>query len=301
MPAIIKPESSSHWYTRDGLPCYEVPCKSKPGEMRATSLADARKLDLLPSVTSILSIKAKPGLEAWKTEQVLLASQTLTRLPDETDATWIKRVIDDAYEYSRQARSLGSALHSAVDLWVTSKGQTKCDTLDGFDVAAMLNAYIIWHKSNVGRVVASERAFAGTYYGGRVDLEYRPISNPQSYVVTDFKTKATKPKQKLTPYSEWGMQLAAYAYGLQEFSSNPIPIGCLQLQNIVLSTTEPGRIEVIDWTDERAELYQDFQACKRLWCREKKYWPAKRKEISHDSGSEKTKRQAAQKPVAEVA
>ena len=38
---------SQHWYDRDGKAVFEVP-KAKGGGMRATTIADARKLGLYP-------------------------------------------------------------------------------------------------------------------------------------------------------------------------------------------------------------------------------------------------------------
>jgi hypothetical protein len=66
---------SLHWYDRHGRPCYEV--MSKPGVMRPTTLRDARKLNLVPSVTNIIRCAAAPGLEIWKQQQVMMAALTL--------------------------------------------------------------------------------------------------------------------------------------------------------------------------------------------------------------------------------
>jgi len=51
---------SMHWYDRDGKAVFEVP-KAKGDGMRATTIADARKLNLYPSVTTVLSVIAKPA------------------------------------------------------------------------------------------------------------------------------------------------------------------------------------------------------------------------------------------------
>ena len=42
---------TSHWYTKEGTACYEVPYADPSKGMRSTTLADARKLKLLPSVS----------------------------------------------------------------------------------------------------------------------------------------------------------------------------------------------------------------------------------------------------------
>ena len=73
---MIRAAESTHWYAKDGTPVYEVPRASGEG-MRNTTLRDARKMSLVPSVTTIINIAAKPGLEAWKLNQLLLAALTL--------------------------------------------------------------------------------------------------------------------------------------------------------------------------------------------------------------------------------
>ena len=85
MSALVKAEQSSHWYTQDGKPFYEIENKSAPGTMRRVTLRDARKLNLVPSVTTITGVISKPQLEAWKIEQAILASLTLPRTPKESD------------------------------------------------------------------------------------------------------------------------------------------------------------------------------------------------------------------------
>ena len=60
---------SNHWYTRDGEPMYTV--EAAKGGQRATTLRDARKLSLVPSVTTILNVAAKPALNQWLQRQVL--------------------------------------------------------------------------------------------------------------------------------------------------------------------------------------------------------------------------------------
>ena len=73
-----RPSESNHWYAKDGTPMYTVPAKS--GEPRATTLRDAKKMGLLPSVTTIMKSAASPGLEAWKLNQMMLAALTLPRV-----------------------------------------------------------------------------------------------------------------------------------------------------------------------------------------------------------------------------
>ena len=85
---------SMHWYGRDGSPQYQL--IGANGKERPPTLRDARKLGLVPSVTSIIRCAAAPGLERWKQEQVLMAALTLPRNPDEPEAIWLRRVMQDS-------------------------------------------------------------------------------------------------------------------------------------------------------------------------------------------------------------
>jgi hypothetical protein len=58
---------STHWYDKNGKPQYTV--IGKNGKERNTSLVDARKENLVPSVTTIIGMAAKPQLENWKIDQ----------------------------------------------------------------------------------------------------------------------------------------------------------------------------------------------------------------------------------------
>jgi len=249
---IIKPDRSGHWYTADGSPAYEVPYKDASKGMRNTTLADARKLKLLPSVTTILGVIAKEGLTAWKLEQMLLAALTITRLPDEPEDSWVKRIADDGKDTASRAANLGTRTHKAVDNWITDKEITDDEEL--FDA---LLAYIDWHKANISEVLYTEMPFGcDAGYGGKVDLVAR-LKNSW-HAVIDLKTKSTQKGKPIEPYIEWGMQLAAYRKGLT------LPDKC-KLLNVVISTTEPQRLEVFDWTDKMDVLYHGFYQAFGLW------------------------------------
>ena len=64
---LIQREAPSHWYLRDGRPFHEIAKQDGSGN-RPVTLADARKVFALPSVTNVLGVLAKPGLDAWKIE-----------------------------------------------------------------------------------------------------------------------------------------------------------------------------------------------------------------------------------------
>ena len=49
---------SGHWYTKDGEPMYTI--VGANGVERNTTLRDARSLGLVPSVTTVIGLVAKP-------------------------------------------------------------------------------------------------------------------------------------------------------------------------------------------------------------------------------------------------
>ena len=64
LSAKKKSSESGHWYTQEGEPMYTI--VGANGKERNTTLRDAKKDNLVPSVTTVLSLVAKPGLENWK-------------------------------------------------------------------------------------------------------------------------------------------------------------------------------------------------------------------------------------------
>ena len=88
---------------------------------RSTSLRDARKLGLFPSVTNVLSVLAKPGLEAWKQEQAIMAALTLPRNEDEPLDAFARRVVADMTGEVKSAADLGSSIHAAIEAYAQGR------------------------------------------------------------------------------------------------------------------------------------------------------------------------------------
>ena len=281
MKPLVSIESSSHWYTRDGKPCHQVPYAGKrgeAGEMRNTTLGDARKLGLLPSVTSILSIVEKKGLTRWKMEQVILAALTLPRLEDEGVDSFAHRVIEDAMAESCKAMDFGSRLHDAIEA-IVSKRPCKAAR----DVVPFASKFAAWYSEHKGELAGC---------------------------VLDWKTQNVQPDKPFVFYPEWVWQLAAYGLAVDigdvpafAVTSNPVltelPFGCrrgfggridfihndwglpnARLISVAISSREPGRIEMKVWTAEEAAWgLKVFTSLLNTWIAIKKYDP--RKEIGN--------------------
>tara|TARA_B110000881_G_scaffold216672_1_gene232698 strand:+ start:581 stop:1651 length:1071 start_codon:yes stop_codon:yes gene_type:complete len=114
---IVKPDSASHWYIADDKSVksfHHVPYagkRGKAGEVRSTSLRDARKVGAYPSVTNILQILQKDFLTAYKINQAILACVTLPKIDGETADDFGKRALKDSKEHAASAARLGSACH----------------------------------------------------------------------------------------------------------------------------------------------------------------------------------------------
>jgi len=69
-------EEGCHFYHPSGEPCYQIEYadKRRKGEYRGTTLRDAKKIGLYPSVTTIVIVEAKPQLMNWMKGEYAKAS-----------------------------------------------------------------------------------------------------------------------------------------------------------------------------------------------------------------------------------
>lgn len=190
---------SGHWYALDGTPCYTI--VGKNGVERNTTLRDARKLNLCPSVTGIIRCAAAPALERWKRNQVLLAALTLPRQGSEPEIDWLRRVEQDWQEQGRKAADKGTQIHAGIE----KHYRREPPDLDVWD---HVKAAVVELNDRCGNIAwASERSFAHPMgYGGKTDLHH-------STWVIDTKSKDGD-LSDVDIYDEHCMQAAAYRRGL---------------------------------------------------------------------------------------
>ena len=246
MSLIVKQHSSesTHYYTRDGDPMYTVPSK-KDGSQRPTTLRDARERNLVPSVTTILNIAAKPGLNVWLQEQAILAALTLPRYENEPESVWLKRVVQDSKSQAREAADLGTEIHTAV------QGFYEGRKASAFPIHVQTCTRVIEGRYGARNWVA-ERAFAHEMgFGGKVDLHCEGI-------VIDIKTKDFSDPSKVVPYDEHLMQLAAYRVGLGMPEA--------RCANVFISRTNPDLAVVTEWAEEDLQRgWKMFTALLAFW------------------------------------
>lgn len=102
-----------HWYLPDGSAFYT--CKGANGAERAVTLRDARKVNAVPGVTTIIRCAAAPALERWKLGKLALAMATLPRLPGEAEDAFIVRAMEDARKEAKDAADRGTVIHGVIE------------------------------------------------------------------------------------------------------------------------------------------------------------------------------------------
>ncbi len=235
-----------HYYDQQGAPVYEVP-RAKGDGMRPTTLADARKLNLVPSVTTILACAAKPGLEAWKARQILEAALTLPKLPDETLDDYATRIIEDSKAQGRKAAERGTDLHAAIETFISDKPVSEQWIPHVVKVKDTLMQYGIDVRQG-----KPEHSFASPLgYGGKIDWH-------NDEIVIDFKTKANlSAKQLAWPENCW--QLSAYWVGLKD----PYKFG--RLVNVFIGVDD-CEVRIHEWPQEDlAKAWNCFYHLHQFW------------------------------------
>lgn len=245
-PTTGTASEGGHWYSADGAPAYEV--VGANGKLRAVTLRDARNKNLFPSVTTVLSILAKPSLVAWQKENVALSCITLPRLAGEDETQFAARAIKDAAEQARAARRLGTTIHEQIER--SFAGATDPQWLPFvMPVREALSAAF------GERDWQPERSFAHPAgFGGKVDLFARDGDRP---LVIDFKTKDLAAGDKwnsVTAFDEHATQLAAYALGLGLNADGAEPL----LVNVFVSAREPGLVKIHRHADGTFARERDF-------------------------------------------
>ena len=249
----MRPAESQHWYYTDGSPIYTV--VGSNGVERNTTLRDARKLSLVPSVTSIIRCAASPGLEHWKQEQVLLAALTLPRRPHETEKSWLARVWHDSREQASKAAERGTQIHAAV------QGHFEGEQLQDEYAPYVQCAVEELEAHFPGARWVAEKAFAHPLgYGGKIDLHC-------DVAVVDIKTKEFAGDEVPGVYEEHAMQLAAYRRGLG--------LEHARCGNLFVSVSNPGVAHLhLHDEDELRRGMEMFDALLSYWRARSKYDPS---------------------------
>lgn len=257
----------SHFYDINGNAVFEVPNASKGG-MRPTTIKDARKLALFPSVTTILDVLSKGDLNDWRDRQITEAAFLTQPKAMELPEAYHDRIMEAAFKKVDDAADLGTRVHKAIEQHF--QGQIYDSTLkpyvDGVDR---------WIEKNQVKLVEQELRLCNTEHGfaGTTDAA---IESKDGKGILDFKTRKTKPGKEVKPYDTQIMQIAAY--GFTKFGNHSHFNGV----NVYVSTTEVingvARVEASWYTpDDCAKAWGAFLCAAALWRYLKDYDPRRLK------------------------
>lgn len=218
----------AHWYDSSGKLVEKV-------NGRKTTIREARKYNLRPSVTAIIDQLDKPGLNVWKLNQLFQAVSPYigADLGVVTAEEVRQEIFMEAAQEQRTAAQLGTYIHSQFEDYVQGK-EVKEDRL--------CEDILVYIQKHFGKIKQAEVTFSNAWYGGCIDIvgetpEGRPF-------IVDLKTtkfKDTKTAKALSK-KEHGMQLAAYAEGIHKGH-----LGVL-LGNVFVDTSEGSFGELRHYT-----------------------------------------------------
>jgi len=243
---------SSHWYSfTDGqwLPLYTP---EKNYTLREARKDQAAGKVVVPSVTTIFKVLAKPSLDKWKSEQVAMACWLMAPNHHNYDpAGWVDEALATANNASKGAMDLGTRIHQAIE-----------DCIAGRDYPADLAIYVcpvMAKRAELGiRWSEVEQCVGSAKYGyaGRCD-----DNSDDTFTVRDIKSRKSKGK-KVPVYETDPIQLAAYGYA--KWGNEFFTKGRGEIWGI--STSEPGLLTVHTYTGpELVKAFSVFLALLQTW------------------------------------
>jgi len=255
---------SEHWYTRDGKPSHTRTTNS--GTTRATTLRDARLERLLPSVSSVLNEAAAPELDRWKTNKIIDAcygsGDPLAVAPTLSEyATIIREKADQEIE---GAQIFGTVFHKAMEGEVPIGMELLVEATHKQLDSLKENGLII-HEQEVA-VVNTWMGYAGT-----TDCAF---SEGKILGILDFKTCKSEKGEPIPFRRSHCSQIAAYLMAKYHPGAEKWCDGEAAGINIYVSKTEPGRVDVVRYTEgQLRESWDWFCACLTLWRLRRGYDP----------------------------
>src|SRR5690242_6649652 len=253
----------SHYYelTNAGvIPRHFVDVASRPGELRPTTIRDAKKFGWTPSVTTILNLLDKPALTDWKIQEHLKVAFQDQLSGHELDTWWIdlevycREIKGKTQDALNKAPKDGTDFHDELEQWFsgtyTGDRRTLCESVG-----------MLLEDSCGVQSWTPEKSFVDKMgFAGKVDLH-------SAEWVLDWKTKNTadKWKPKKMAYQEMCRQLAAYRVGLGLHNAR-----CAN----VFICLDTGELEFYEWDPETLDrAWATFTDLLRIWLREAQYTP----------------------------
>ncbi len=242
---------SQHWYNKKAEACHTQITKTgkNKGKERNTTLADARRKHLFPSVSAYLAEWAI-DLVRYNVMHHLEAAYAQPPIGSERFEDWARHIGKTASEVMGRPRKRGSILHGEVEDHFTSETGVIGPNYEY--VRKCIDAI----ESHTSPVAHAEKVLvcAEHGYGGTADIIY------ESGAIDDIKTKDTAGGKEPSVYLTYPMQMASYFYahnGHTDF---------LPCRTLFVSRDEPDFLKIKEWTPkELGEAWEAFQLCLGLY------------------------------------
>ncbi len=215
--------------------------------MRDTTIRDARKLGLYPSVTTILQMLSKFGLSDWLIKTTLEVVYNNQFLLNNTIDMFVTKTNGMAKKVMEIAPDEGTRMHKILeDVFNGDKDRAILFDND----RAMVEAVDAWIAKMQFKVLHTETKLVPDKcgYGGTIDLICE--DNRGGLVFVDFKTVETKKKKVFKPYKDHLLQLCAYRKGFS-------PEHRARQFNLYISRDEMGKIIPYEHTIEEMAMYDE--------------------------------------------
>lgn len=272
MPTKTKEHASEggHWYRvgEDGKveQIASVP-KAKGGGDRSPTLRDAKKAgDWLPGVTTICGQASAPGLTRWKMEQAALAALRNHKYVNDTDESWMARVLDDAAQIAKDAAEEGTRIHAAIEQYYRGESYDKNYRGHVLSVAELVRENCPSSEDQHPWLAEEAVAHPSWGYATKSDLF------SEAWCL-DWKGKDGNQEtlEGLKTYESHWMQLAATRQAIDLKVPTPWKKQCAI---VYVSRTHPGCCSFVEVTEEQLERgLAMFKALLDYWQAKNNYTP----------------------------
>ncbi|MAF44293.1 MAG: hypothetical protein CMI54_09065 [Parcubacteria group bacterium] len=277
--SLFRESESAHFYRQDGKPEYTQITKTgeNAGKERPTSLKDARKFHLLPSITTINKVKAERMLTQYREKHLMKACYQYRPKKDEAPDDYFDRILIRAREDSLEAAKLGSKYHDVFETMLRSGKWDKSDPK-----LVIVNE---WMNKEIEDVIWMEKPL--------VDLSMGVAGKADAFVIMrgkktllDWKTRRFAPVKKKGEIVDWKCnwyksdcrQLAFYGNCIERNTCRADRTGRvgekIRVANVGMNTRADSELSLKIWTRaERKWAVDVVKYVNKLWQHENDYIP----------------------------